>query len=223
MGEPCRKLSQRGQAVALLFDASGFPNPVGQVPHQARSQFRHFLYKFGEQGSREFQEPPFGERSKGYAVPLHPGERQDPRDVAGFRWISDNIAAQVTAPLKLAFQNHKHPVSGITLPDMGIPYRRMKFLRIAQEPVELIVGQISKCRHTTEVRFFDHLDLAQILMDELNGDRSFTDSGSHALYGTVAYITYRKQSWDIRFQEEGVSIELPALRALAVSYQIGSR
>jgi hypothetical protein len=60
-------------------------------------------------------------------------------------------------------------------------------------------------------------------MDELNGDRSFTDSRSHALYGTVAHITYRKQSRDIRFQQEGISVEVPALRALAVSYQIGTR
>src|SRR6202021_4206865 len=117
----------------------------------------------------------FGERSKGYAVPFHPGEREDPGDVAGIRWICDSIPAQVTAPLKLAFENHTHPVRGIALADIGSPYCHTKFLRIAEEPVELIVGQISKCRHATEVRFFYHLDLAQILMDKLNGARSFTN------------------------------------------------
>ena len=41
-------------------------------------------------------------------------------------------APQVTAPLKLSFENHKHPVSRIALADIDIPCGHMKLLRIGR-------------------------------------------------------------------------------------------
>src|SRR6516165_821893 len=98
----------------------------------------------------------------------------------------------------------------------------MKLLGIAQEPVELIVGQIRERRHAKQFSFVDHLDLAQILMDELDGNRSFADSGGHALHGPVAHIAYRKNSRHTRLQQKRVPVELPTLWSLSVSYQIGA-
>ena len=54
--EPRGKLSQRSQAVALLFAPSGFANSVGHQADEALGQLRHFLHQFGKQRRRETQD-----------------------------------------------------------------------------------------------------------------------------------------------------------------------
>src|ERR1700678_2040293 len=57
-------------------------------------------------------------------------------------------------------------------------------------------------------------------MDELNGDRSFTDAGSHPLYRAMPHIAHRKQSGKICFEQIRIPAERPSLRPLAILYQI---
>src|SRR5271163_3712633 len=57
-------------------------------------------------------------------------------------------------------------------------------------------------------------------MDELHCHRSFTDSGSHALYGTVAYITYSEDAGNIGFEQEWIPLECPSFRMLPVPYKV---
>ena len=55
MSQSSRKLSQRGQSVALLFHPSGFADPVGHQAHQTLGQFRHLLHQIGKQRGRKSQ------------------------------------------------------------------------------------------------------------------------------------------------------------------------
>src|SRR5713226_119842 len=64
------------------------------------------------------------------------------------------------------------------------------------------------------------LHFAQILMDELHRHRSFTDSGSHPFYRTVADIANGKDAGNIGLKQERISVERPSLRALAVTYKV---
>ena len=48
MRESCRKLSQRSQSIALLFEAGGFADPVGHQAHETLGELRHFLHKLGK-------------------------------------------------------------------------------------------------------------------------------------------------------------------------------
>ena len=52
-------------------------------------------------------------------------------------------------------------------------------------------------------------------MDELHGHRSFTDSGSHTFYRTVADIANGKDAGNIGFEQERIPVERPSLGALA--------
>ncbi len=58
-------------------------------------------------------------------------------------------------------------------------------------------------------------------MDELNGDRAFADSGSDAFHRTMAHITHGEKAGDVRFEQEGISVERPAFGALPVAYEVG--
>ncbi len=56
MGEPCGKLSQGGQTVALLLHASGFANSVGHQADEALGQLRHLLHQIGKESGGETQD-----------------------------------------------------------------------------------------------------------------------------------------------------------------------
>ena len=60
-------------------------------------------------------------------------------------------------------------------------------------------------------------------MDELHGNRSFADAGSHSLHRAVAHIADGKKAGNICFQQERISIQAPALGAVAVANQVGTR
>src|SRR5207244_9339986 len=70
------------------------------------------------------------------------------------------------------------------------------------------------------VLIFRSLHFAQILMDELHRHRSLADSGSHALYGTMAHIAYGKDAGNIGFEQERISVEPPSLSALPVTDKV---
>src|SRR5271156_2868519 len=57
-------------------------------------------------------------------------------------------------------------------------------------------------------------------MDELHGDRTFSDSRCNSLHGSVANIADRKKPGDICFEQERVTVERPAFGARAFSYQV---
>src|SRR6202041_812887 len=139
-GGACGELAGGREPVALLLDASGFANAIGEEADQARGQFRHFLDQFGELGRREYQDAPAGEHSKADAVTFHAGEGQKPGDVTGVRRIYGDVAGVLAAPLELAVEDYEHRVRDVTLADVGIALGEAKFLRIGEEPVELVVG-----------------------------------------------------------------------------------
>src|SRR5271165_2468381 len=59
-------------------------------------------------------------------------------------------------------------------------------------------------------------------MDELHRHRSFTDSGSYALDRTVAHIAHGKDAGNIGLKQVRIAVERPSLRALPVTYKIGT-
>src|SRR5580700_8021991 len=69
---------------------------------------------------------------------------------------------------------------------------------------------------------FDHLYLAQILMDELHCYRSFAHARRHALHRTMSHIAHRKNAGDIGFEQEWIAVERPTLGALSVTDKIGT-
>ena len=65
-------------------------------------------------------------------------------------------------------------------------------------------------------------DLAQVLMDELDGDGSFANTRGDPFYGSVAHIADGENAGDAGFEQSGVSIERPALGPFSVFHQIGA-
>ena len=60
-------------------------------------------------------------------------------------------------------------------------------------------------------------------MDKLHGNRAFTDAGSDAFHRAMPHIAHCEKAWNIGLEQEGIPIERPALRTLAVSYEIRPR
>src|SRR5213082_43434 len=58
-----------------------------------------------------------------------------------FQWRGE---FEFAAPLKLPLENHKHPVRWITLAHISIARLDVRLLRLAEEPRNLIVGQIDE-------------------------------------------------------------------------------
>ena len=202
MREPCRKLSQRSQAVALLLHPRGFANSVGHQADETLGQLRHLLYKIGKQRSRETQDAGVRERARAHGKLLHSRKGQHSGHVARLHRNHDCFAAEFAARLQLPLEDDKHRVGGIALAKVCFTRLETQLFRLADEPGNLIVGQIGECRDAKQFRFFDHLYLAQILMDELHGHRPFTDSGSDPFHRTVPHIAYRKKAGNIRLEQE---------------------
>src|SRR5438094_5095225 len=57
-------------------------------------------------------------------------------------------------------------------------------------------------------------------MDELHRHRSFTDSGSHPLYGSMSHVTDGKDAGNIGLEQERIPVECPSLRALPVTNKV---
>jgi hypothetical protein len=51
-------------------------------------------------------------------------------------------------------------------------------------------------------------------MDELHGDRPFTDAGSDAFHRTVPHIAHGKKPGNIGLEQKGIPFERPSLGAL---------
>ena len=68
----------------------------------------------------------------------------------------------------MPLKNHEHRIRGSALAQVGVARLVAEFLRLADEPGDLIFRQIRERRDEKEFRIFDHLYFAQILMDELH-------------------------------------------------------
>ena len=115
MRQPCGKLSQSRQPVALLLHAGGLADPVGHQAHQPLGQFRHFLHQFRKQRRGNFRTRPSVS-----ARPVTPNcfireKGSTPVTSPGFERNDEGFAADVAARLKLPFKNHEHRVCGIAL------------------------------------------------------------------------------------------------------------
>src|SRR5262245_27033015 len=60
-------------------------------------------------------------------------------------------------------------------------------------------------------------------MDELHSYRTLTDSRSHSFDRAMPYVAYGEYTRNVGFEQEGISFQGPALRPLAVPYQVGTR
>src|SRR5215831_1634075 len=56
-------------------------------------------------------------------------------------------------------------------------------------------------------------DFCQVGMDELDRNRTFTDTGSHAFDGSMSNVTHRENTGNTGFQQEGIPLKGPAIRA----------
>ena len=140
---PAESFPERGQSVALLFEAGGFADPVGHEAHQARGQFWHFLHQFGKCRSRKSQER--GRRLRLDRVTvncfiLENGSTPVTSPASQIKY--EGFAAKFAAPLKLALKNHEHGIRRIALARVDVARLEMHLVRLADEPVDLIVGQI---------------------------------------------------------------------------------
>src|SRR5579863_2027878 len=71
-------------------------------------------------------------------------------------------------------------------------------------------------------RSIPSLNLGKILMDELNHDCPFANSGSHSLDGAVAHIADNKNSRHTGFEQAGITVEIPAIGPFPVAKKIRS-
>ena len=99
-----RKFSQRSQSVSLLFEASGFADPIGHQAHQALGQLRHFLYKLRKQRSRKSQRAAVRLGSPAHRELLHPRKRKHPGNIARLQVKDERFPRQVRPALEAALQ-----------------------------------------------------------------------------------------------------------------------
>src|SRR5215471_9085828 len=66
------------------------------------------------------------------------------------------------------------------------------------------------------------LHLTQVLMNELHGNRPFSNTRSHPLHRAMANVAHGEDSWNVGFQQEGISLQRPTFRSSPVPQEIGS-
>ena len=144
------------------------------MPTKPRRQFRHFLHEFRKLRARKSQYASVGERAATQGVILHSGKRKSARDFARVKIPDQRFAAKFAAPLELALQQHKHPVCWVALSRVNLPGLQMEVFHLTEEPLDLIVGNAGECGNLPHSdRMHPPLDLAQVLMNELDRNRSF--------------------------------------------------
>src|SRR5580658_2489568 len=144
-----RKLSQRSQPVLLLFAAGGFTDPVRHQAHETLGQHRHFLYKIWKQRGRKSEGTAVSLGSQAHLKLLHSGKRQHSGNIARLEVKNDSFARKISPPLKSPLKDHEHCIGWIALARVDITRLGIHFLRLADEPVHLIVWQISEFRNAT--------------------------------------------------------------------------
>ena len=123
-----------------MFEAGGFANAVGHEADQTLGELRHFLHEIGKQRGRKSQSVGVRHGSPADGKLLHPGKRQHACNIARLQIKDKGLSIEFAAPLKLAFENHKHCIGGIALAGIDITGLENQFLRLTDEPGELIVG-----------------------------------------------------------------------------------
>src|SRR5579872_7388638 len=140
MGKTSGKLTQCGEAVTLLLEASRLANPVGHQSDKPCGELGHFLHKLRKEHGRKAQDSSIGQRAAAEREFLHARERQHARNVTRFELDNQSFAAKLAAPLELALEQHRHGVCRVALPRVGIASLYAQILRLAEKPVDLIVG-----------------------------------------------------------------------------------
>ena len=147
MRESRRKLSQRCQPVALLLQSGGFANSVGHQPHEPLGQLRHLLNKFGKQRGRKTQSANIRDRPRPHRKLFHPGKGQHPRHTPRVDCHYHGFAAELAADCSCPSRITNMASAGSPSRNVRIACLDDKFFRLADEPSDLIVGQIGECRN----------------------------------------------------------------------------
>src|SRR5208283_4737361 len=134
-------------SVALLFEPSSFADAVRHQAHETLGQHRHFLNQFRKKRSRKSQGAAGCFSSPAYGKSLHPGKRQDTGHVPRLEIKDESFAGSFGSSLKLPLKNDKHRIRRIALPDINVARLEIHLLRLADEPVELIIRQIGEDGH----------------------------------------------------------------------------
>jgi len=132
------------QPVSLLFQPGDFTDPVSHHPHQPLGELRHFLNHFRKLCRRKFKDAGIRDRPPRQYGLLHPRERQHSGDGARLERKDDSFAGQFTPHLKLPFKNHDHRVCWPARAQIHISRLKLDLLGVAEEPIQLVVGQTFK-------------------------------------------------------------------------------
>jgi hypothetical protein len=131
VGQAARQLTERDQAIVLLFDARAFSNSFGHHGHEAGGQFRHLLHQLWEKRNGKSQKAAVAESSPTHRELLHSGKGINAADLPGVCRHDHRVTAKFTAPLKGAFQEDEHPSGWISLAHKVFSRMEDHFLRVA--------------------------------------------------------------------------------------------
>ncbi len=99
---------------------------------------------------------PSRDRPASHHRDLHARERQHPADIARLQRKCDLFAAQCASHLLFPVQDHNHGVRRSPLAQERISGFEVDLLGLADEPVQLVIGQTLKRRNAQQFRFLDH-------------------------------------------------------------------
>ena len=150
------KFSERRQAVALLFPARGFADSVGHHAHETFGQLRHLLHEVVKFRFGESQDVSVRQRASAERRCFHPGKRKLPSHLAGVDRNNHSLAAEFTPRLNLSVEEHKHRGGGITGGDERVTRLEAQFLRLADEPCDLVFRQVRENRDAFQFRILHH-------------------------------------------------------------------
>src|SRR5262249_54928591 len=83
-------------------------------------------------------------------------------------------------------------------------------------------GRPEKMGSRSSSDFSAILDLAQVLMNELDRHRTFSHARSNALDRSMAHVAHGKDSGYVGFQQERVPFQVPSLGTLPIPQEIRS-
>src|SRR5262245_55121213 len=94
---------------------------------------------------------------------------------------------------------------------------------MAEEPIDLVLGEVGECRDAQQFRSINHSYLAQILVDELHRYRPFTYTRGHSFDRAMPHVPYGEYTGNVGLEQERISFKWPPLWPLAISYQVRTR
>src|SRR5262249_51122413 len=131
-------------------------------------QVRSFLDEFRESGRGKSQNAALGDSPCCHPKLLRSGKGQGSGHLSNVEVNHQCLSSKLPSPLKLAFEKNEHRVGRIALARVNLARFDLHFLRMAEEPSNLVFRQISEGWKSQQFRLGRHLNLAQILMNELH-------------------------------------------------------